>query len=159
MKTRQAFPLLAWALLMSLQAFAAPPAYDFKALMRKELDAWSTLDTDKAAVFFAKDADNVYYDIAPVKYTGWAEYAAGVKQTFPELASIKFLMRDDVRAHQHGTLAWATATVHTTLTTKGGTQQEVECRWTVIWEKRGKDWLVVHEHFSAPLPENSGKTQ
>jgi ketosteroid isomerase-like protein len=152
MKTRQAIPLLAWAMLLSLPAVAAPPATDFKALMQKELDAWSTLDTDKAGAFFDKGADNVYYDIAPLKYNGWSEYAAGVKQNFPDVSSIAFTMHDDARTHQHGSLVWGTATVHTVLMLKSGTQQALDARWTVIWEKRGKDWLVVHEHFSAPLP-------
>jgi ketosteroid isomerase-like protein len=23
-------------------------------------------------------------------------------------------------------------------------------RWTTVWEKKGPNWLIVHEHFSAP---------
>jgi len=29
----------------------------------------------------------------------------------------------------------------------------MDARWTTVWEKRGNNWLIVHDHFSAPLPE------
>jgi len=35
--------------------------------------------------------------------------------------------------------------------TKDGKAIEVEIRYTGIWEKRGANWLLVHEHLSAPL--------
>jgi ketosteroid isomerase-like protein len=35
---------------------------------------------------------------------------------------------------------------------KDGKTENLEGRWTVIWEKRGDNWLVVHEHVSVPLP-------
>ncbi len=152
MKMRYALPLLVWTMLVSLPALAAPPTYDFKALMQKELDAWGTMDINKAAAFYAKDSDNVYYDVAPLKYNGWNEYAAGVKQNFPDIVSVKETLLDDARTHQHGALAWGTGTVHCVFTDQAGAKQEFDARWTLIWEKRGKDWLVVHEHFSAPLP-------
>ena len=36
---------------------------------------------------------------------------------------------------------------------KQGKPLDLNCRDTVIWENRGGKWLIVHEHFSAPLPE------
>ena len=44
--------------------------------------AWSDLDPAKAAPFYAKDADLTFFDVAPLKYNGWAEYAAGVPKAF-----------------------------------------------------------------------------
>jgi ketosteroid isomerase-like protein len=34
---------------------------------------------------------------------------------------------------------------------KDGSKEAMDGRWTLVWEKRGDDWLVVHEHFSVPL--------
>jgi hypothetical protein len=35
--------------------------------------AWSDLDPAKAARFYAKEADLIFFDMAPMKYTGWSE--------------------------------------------------------------------------------------
>jgi hemoglobin len=161
MKTQPIITLLLCIIISSAPALGAPPATDFKALMRKTLDAWETLNPANAAPFYAKDADNVYFDIAPLKYTGWAEYAAGVSKNFPDVAAVKFTLGDDVRIHPHGNLTWATAGLHFDLTTRNGATQPLDGRWTVIWEKRGKDWLIVHEHVSAPLaspPSTEGQS-
>ncbi len=120
--------------------------------MQKELDAWETLDPANAAPFYAKEADHVFFDIAPLKYTGWAEYAQGVKKVIADFASLKLTLADDVRTHRQGNLAWATATVTFDTVTKGGAKLTLPTRWTLIWEKRGKDWLIIHEHYSTPLP-------
>jgi ketosteroid isomerase-like protein len=36
---------------------------------------------------------------------------------------------------------------------KNGSKSEGDFRWTVIWETNGKEWLIVHEHISAPLAQ------
>jgi hemoglobin len=125
---------------------------DFKAFMQSTLEAWETLDPANPAPFYAKETDDVFYDIAPLKYTGWAEYAGGVKKILAGFSSLKFTLGDDVRTHQQGNLAWGTATWHADLVNKNGSKEALDGRWTVVWEKRGKDWLIVHEHVSAPLP-------
>jgi hemoglobin len=127
-------------------------ANDFKAFMQRNLDAWSTLDPANAAPFYAQEANHVFYDIAPLKYSGWGEYSEGAKKLVGMFSSLKFTLGNDVETHRQGNLAWGTATVRTDLVTKGGAREAMDGRWTVVWEKRGKDWLIVHEHFSVPLP-------
>jgi ketosteroid isomerase-like protein len=114
--------------------------------------AWSDLDPAKAAPFYAKDADLVFYDIAPMKYTGWSDYAAGVPEAFAPYKSGKFTLNDDMRVHRQGNLAWATATWRADLVKKAGDTEHMEGRYTAVLEKRGKDWLVMHEHMSVPPP-------
>jgi hemoglobin len=135
-------------------ALASPAAAqtDFKALMRKTLDAWETMDPANAAPFYAKDPGNAYYDIAPLKYAGWDAYAAGVKKLVTDFVSIKFAINPDAQVHQSGRVAWTTATLRTDIVMKNGVKSSEDGRWTVVWEKRGKDWLIVHEHFSFPMP-------
>ena len=48
---------------------------DFKALMVAEPKAVDTLDMAHAAPFHAKEPEDVFYDIAPLKYKGWSEFA------------------------------------------------------------------------------------
>jgi ketosteroid isomerase-like protein len=114
--------------------------------------AWSDLDPAKAAPFYAKDADLVFYDIAPMNYTSWSAYAAGVPEAFAPYKSGRFTLNDDLRVHRQGSLAWATGTWQADLVKKVGGAEHMEGRYTAVLEKRGKEWLVVHEHMSVPPP-------
>ena len=138
--------------LVSAAPKSATHSYDFKARMQALFEAWSALDPAKAAPFYAKDADLDFFDIAPMKYHGWAEYADGVKTQFAPFTSAKFTVGQDVRTHQSGNLAWGTTTWHGDLLKKDGSTQALDGRYSCIWEKRGNDWLLVQEHMSVPLP-------
>lgn len=126
---------------------------EFKAMIDQYYTAWSTLDPDKAAKYYAKDADLVFYDVAPLKYKNWADYRAGVMKAFTEtMSSGKLTPNDDLKVNQRGNIVWTTLTFHLSAKPKAGGAMELECRHTAIWEKRGGKWLIVHEHVSAPLP-------
>lgn len=127
---------------------------EFKTLIDQYYTAWSTLDPDKAAKYYAKDTDLPFFDVAPLKYKNWADYRAGVIKAFTEtMSSGKLTPNDDLKVTQRGTVVWTTLTFHLSATPKtGGASMELECRHTAIWEKRGGKWLIVHEHVSAPLP-------
>jgi ketosteroid isomerase-like protein len=123
-----------------------------KALMQKILDAWSTLDPQKAAEYYSTNPANVYFDIAPLKYKGWNEYQNGVTEIFKAYSSLKLTVNDDAEVHGSGKSAWATATFHLEGTHKDGSKESGEGRWTAVWEKSGDKWLIVHEHVSVPAP-------
>ena len=124
---------------------------EIRATLEKLYAAWSDLDPVKAASFYAKDADLTFFDVAPMKYNAWAEYAAGVPQAFAAYRSGKFTLNDDLGMHRQGNWAWATATWRAELTKKDGNQEHLEGRYSAVLEKRGEQWLVVHEHMSVPL--------
>jgi len=46
---------------------------EFKTMIQHCWEAWSTLNPDKAAPLYAKEADAVFFDLAPLKYNGWEE--------------------------------------------------------------------------------------
>lgn len=126
---------------------------EFKVIIAEYYTAWSTLDPDKAAKYYAKDADIIFYDVAPLKYNGWAEYKAGVIKAFTEtMSSGKLTPNDDLKVTQRGNIVWTTVTFHLSAQPKAGGSMELDCRHTAIWEKRGTKWLIVHEHVSSPLP-------
>ncbi|MGC9973409.1 MAG: nuclear transport factor 2 family protein [Bryobacteraceae bacterium] len=159
MKIRTLILLLALALaagLTPVQAQTDTPGAqvtdELKTLMQTITDAWCTLDTSKAAPYYETEGKHVFYDLAPLKYTGWKEYADGSQQMFAGLTSLKITLAKDIQAHRRGNVAWGTATWQAEVVPKEGKTENLEGRWTVIWEKRGDKWLVVHEHFSAPLP-------
>lgn len=151
--------LLTGPVLARAKRTAAKPAADaqftgeFKKMIDEYYTAWSTLNPDNAAKFYAKDADIVFYDIAPLKYSSWSEYRAGVIKNFMEpTISGKLTPNDDLKVIRRGNIVWTTLTFHLSTKPKAGGALEVECRHTAIWEKRGAKWLIVHEHVSAPLP-------
>jgi len=125
---------------------------EFKTLTDRYFTAWSSLNPDNAAPLYAKDADLIFYDIAPLKYTGWAEYNKGVRNVLGGFESLNLTPNSDLKVTRRGNIAWTTVTFHLSAKQKGGGQMELDGRHTAIWERRGGKWLIVHEHFSAPLP-------
>lgn len=127
----------------------APPD---AAVLQRVLDAWGTMDVSHPAPYYAKDANLAFYDVAPRKYTGWSEYAKGAGEMFTTLKSLSFRLGADADIHRSGNLAWTTALVDAEMVNKDGTTASIPGRWTTIWEKRGNDWLIVHDHFSMAPP-------
>ncbi len=127
------------------------PAAPTQALMQTILDAWGSMNPDTVAEYYDHAPTDVFYDISPVKYDGWSAYAAGVKQLLGTLKSVKFTLHDDATVRRSLGFAWGTATVNTVMTDKAGKTTTLDCRWTVIWQRKGANWLIVHDHFSAPM--------
>src|SRR5689334_4636417 len=115
MKTRMHLVAISIGLLISVTAVGqtrkGPVGVEgeFKALIDQYYAAWSTLNPDNAAKLYAKDADLVFYDIAPLKYNNWAEYKEGVKKAFTEtMSSGKLTPKDDLKVTQRGNVVWTT---------------------------------------------------
>jgi uncharacterized protein (TIGR02246 family) len=129
------------------------PEAEFKALIDRYYAAWSAMDVEKAGEFYAKDADLIFFDIAPLQYKGWTQYKEGVKKAFfDNITSGKLTPNNNLKVSRHGDTAWTVVTFHLSATPKAGGSMEIDARHTAIWEKRGGKWLIVHEHVSAPLP-------
>jgi ketosteroid isomerase-like protein len=124
-----------------------------KAKLQEVLTAWGTLDPSKAGAFYAKDAGLAFYDIAPRKYSGWAEYDKGVRDVLKETKSLTLKLGTDAQIHPSGNITWAAATVDGVMVNKDGSRMNLDGRWTSVWEKRGNSWVIVHDHFSVPLRE------
>ena len=75
---------------MSKTAGGAPD----KALLQKIWDGWSTLDPSNVAEYYAT-GPHTFFDIAPLKYTSWDEYKAGVVKELADYKSAKFTVNDD----------------------------------------------------------------
>lgn len=129
---------------------AAAGAIDLKPQVIKYWQAWQK-GPDAAAPLYAKDADLVFYDLEPLKYTGWNEYKAGVgPNILVKFDNVAFTVNNDVKTTARGNIAWTSATVKGDGALTGGKPIHVVIRHTAIWEKLGNDWLIVHEHVSVP---------
>src|ERR1043165_3260953 len=85
---------------------------EFRKIIEEYYAAWSQLNTDTPAKYYAKDADLVFYDIAPMKYNGWKEYHDGVQKYFFDTATSAKLTpnMDDLKVTRRGDVAWTTLT-------------------------------------------------
>ena len=141
--------LLSFAQTKKAAAKSSGPAPD-KALLQKIWDGWSTLDVSKVTDFYAS-GPHTFFDIAPLKYSSWDEYQKNVVNVLAGFKTAKFSVNDDAELHPAGNYTWATATVKEDATMKSGKREMSNFRWTVVFEKQGGKWLIVHEHVSAPL--------
>jgi ketosteroid isomerase-like protein len=90
--------------------------------------------------------------VAPFAYHSWKEYHEGVQKEFLDTTeSIKLTAGKDLKVTRRGMIAWTTVPMHLTEKTKDGKISEMDLRYTGIWEKRGANWVLVHEHLSAPM--------
>jgi ketosteroid isomerase-like protein len=128
---------------------ATGPAPD-KAALQKIWDGWSTLDAANVAKYYAPGPDT-FFDIAPLKYNSWEEYAKGVQSLAATYKSAKFTVNDDATIHPHGDLVWVTSTIKEEMTTKAGKVEMGNFRWTAIFENQDGQWRIVHDHTSAPI--------
>jgi ketosteroid isomerase-like protein len=143
----------------ALFAFAAARAKDsasdeatFRKLTDQYCAAWSSGNTDNAGKMYAQEADLIFYDVTPFSYHGWKEYAPGVhKALLDSSAEAKLTAGKDLKVTRRGSVAWTVVPMHFYDKTKDGKVIEAELRYTGIWEKRGSQWLLVHEHISAPM--------
>ena len=114
-----------------------------------------TTGSVKAAQYYAKDPDLVFYNDSPLEYTGWDAYAAGVRKEFAGYKSFATTLANDVSVHRVGdSFAWGTATWRADAVKRDGSTETVYGQWTVLFEKRAGKWLIIHEHVSVPVPEN-----
>ena len=140
---------IALAFLSAMAADQSEP--DLRARVSKIVQAWESMDISKIDPHYAADPDFTFFDIAPLKYASWAEYRTGVQKMFFEPnRSLKFTVKDDLRVHRRGRVAWATFTFGADVVSKQGASSHLDGRWTLILEQRKSGWVVVHEHVSVP---------
>jgi ketosteroid isomerase-like protein len=124
----------------------------FRKLIDSYCEAWSSHNADNAAKFYAKDDGLIFYDLAPFSYHNWNEYREGVKKAFfDNTSSAKLTAGKELKVTRRGNIAWMTVPMHISITGKDGKTSEIEVRYTGIWERRGANWLLVHEHLSVPM--------
>lgn len=124
---------------------------EFKSRAYKLWTGWDSLDPSKVAEFYSKDPNNVYFDISPLKFKGWAEYADIAGKNLAGARGAKWSPNgDDFTVIKSGDLAVTTLTMNLLFTGKDGVTAKMHVRDTDVWEKQGGNWLIVHEHVSVP---------
>jgi len=126
----------------------------FKDLFDEVVNAWHAQDASKAAPFYSQEPNLNFFDFAPLKFTGWKEYADGVQRMFFDNMppnSSGFQLSNDFQVKRFGNGAVTNATFHFWAKMKDGSKIENDGRVTTVWEKSGDKWLIVHDHWSFPF--------
>lgn len=121
-----------------------------KAYLQSIWDGWSTADLDKQAQFYAQGAGHLFFDVAPLKYTSWDDYKAGVAPSLKDAPKVTYTLSDDIQIHPEGKITWVDGTLEMGGTTPQGQKESIPLRWTAVLEQQGGRWVIVHEHVSAP---------
>ena len=125
---------------------------DFNRIIKEYYAAWSTLNPDNPAPAYAKDPDLVFFDVDPLKYTGWQQYHDNFKNNLaPGFTSLVITPNDDIKITRSGNLAVATLTFRLVAKAKDGSPLEFTGRHTIVFQNRAGKWLIIHEHVSKPL--------
>ena len=157
MNTRRFWSAALAALAVTILLVAAAPKAgkepDFKAMQAEVDKAWCSLQAKNADPWYARDAQLTFFDVAPLKYNGWAEYRDGAQKLFLDGAkSMKFVSTGDDRVTRKGDVAWLTRTIKLVAEMKDGKTLSLDCRDTVLWVRNGDKWQIAHEHVSVPMP-------
>jgi ketosteroid isomerase-like protein len=155
---KRVLTILVCILALSLSSFAAskskkkpaPSGAPDKAYLAKLLAGWSSGDPATMAQYYDQ-GDYAFFDIAPLRYSNWAEYQKGVTELLKGYKTLKLTLNDDAQIHTDGNLTWTTATIKEDAVTTAGKHELATMRWTVIFEKQAGKWMIVHEHTSEPL--------
>ena len=109
--------------------------------------AWDNKDTTAAASFYSKTPGLVFFDLGPI-HIGWDQYRKSIEESFESIQSLKLALNDDLKVVIGDSLALTTATGHIFLRMKDGGIFDTDIRFTGVWERRGEDWELIHDHWS-----------
>ncbi|WP_069166759.1 YybH family protein [Nocardia altamirensis] len=121
--------------------------------IQRVIDTWvgAFRDRDVAAALGVHAEDAVSFDIVPpLRYIGTEAYRQPWVETFENFVGpIEVELRDlDITV---GTdLAFSRSLNRMTGTMRSGDLVDLWYRWTACFQKRDGQWLIVHDHTSAP---------
>jgi ketosteroid isomerase-like protein len=99
------------------------------------------------------DEDLMHYDaVTPHSFAnvaGMKEAFAGMKQGL-RLIALELKARKGLNVFRRGDLVWTTVLQNIVAKTEDGNELRFVQRQTGIWEERDGNWVMVHEHLSAP---------
>ena len=97
--------------------------------------------------------DLLHYDaVTPHSFANVSEMKtafAQMKETL-SMKSLKLKARDDLNVFRRGDLVWTTVLHDIVARLEGGKELKFVQRQTGIWEERDGNWVMIHEHLSAP---------
>jgi len=121
----------------------------FRGLEDKLWQAWNTrLNPADAAAFYSKNPNNLYFDFAPLKFTGWEEYQRVASKALAGGGHATTHIHDDFTVIKQGDLVVTAFTFDVEFARGEAKPQTLTARETDVWTKEGGKWVIVHQHMS-----------
>ena len=119
-------------------------------------EAWTTEAGEpkwsKIEQLYASE-DLLHYDaVTPHSFANVSEMKtafAQMRETL-KMKSLELKARDDLNVFRRGDLVWTTVLHDIVAQLEGGKKLKFVQRQTGIWEERNGNWVIIHEHLSAP---------
>lgn len=99
------------------------------------------------------EEDCMHYDaVTPHSFTNVSEMKNAFDQMRKSLnmKSLSLKVRDDLNVFRCGDIIYTTAMHDIVAQVEGGKELKFVQRQTGIWENRDGNWVMIHEHLSAP---------
>lgn len=136
-------------------AYAGPSEEEkIEAVIAGLIDAYRNGDAAAMSRYYAPEVTVVPSDYTPA-VSGWANVEARYRQAYANLSGAE-MVRENTHVERRGNLAWAFyqwrfagVAGQRTIGTQGHT--------TLVLEKRGGKWVIVHNHTSAIVPPSEAE--
>jgi len=149
-----------------LVAITASNAWDAQALVNREeataermrrfsseiIAAYERRDTKALKSFYAQQPGALFFWERKMSYS-WQQIDHTIDSLVSAVAHLK-LTTSEFRSGGSGNTGWFATTFHVERVTPEGKRFASDGRWTVVAERIGGRWRIVHEHTSFPLPES-----
>jgi ketosteroid isomerase-like protein len=150
-------------LAVALDKVSTAEVAQFRGLEDKLWQAWNTrLNPADAAGFYSKNPNNLYFDFAPLKFTGWEEYQRVASKTLAGGGHATTHIHDDFTVIKRGDLVVTAFTFDVEFARDNATPQTMTARETDVWTKESGKWVIVHQHMSTVVmmapPAGAAKT-
>ncbi len=165
MKTSRHFTLILFTLFLICRGVAPAMAANDASLQQVQqtfnvyVDAWKRCDLERLSEVYATDKDLVVYwpdPYRPFLLKGWTEIRTELQKIFKEMGSIdlEFTVQN---VNFYGDVAILTANWKW-LTPFGVIDQDnATGRCTLVFQRRGSRWVIIHEHSSWRPPSLDAK--
>ena len=118
--------------------------------------AWTTQEGEPNWAEITKlyaDENLLHYDaVTPHSFANVSEMKtafAQMRETL-KMKSLELKPRNDLNVFRRGDLVWTTVLHDITAQLEDGKELKLVQRQTGIWEERNENWVMIHEHLSAP---------
>lgn len=122
-----------------------------RALCEQLFAAHRSLDPEAIMQLYAEQPNGLYFWERALAYD-YGQIAQTVGAIASSVAALT-LTPGEFRAGGTGDTGWFAVTFHAARTLPDGRAFETDGRFTVVAERIGAHWLIVHDHASLPLPQ------
>lgn len=127
-----------------------------RAKIKEYSEAWTTEAGEPNWAEIKKlyaNEDLLHYDaVTPHSFANVSEMKTAFAQMKETLSMKSFSLkaRDDLNVFRRGDIVWTTVLHDIVAQLEGGKELKFVQRQTGIWEKQNGNWVMIHEHLSAP---------